>query len=453
MKIQIHDTALLRPSSTPFTASHTLQLSYIDSDPNLNTSFRYVRVYPSSYGAGDVASRDPYVVISTALSSALVHYYPFTGSLRSASRGDRLELHCAADGGLPLIQATADCSLYSVDYLDGADPGFVDGLAPDPDPVQMRGNPCWLQVTTFKCGGFCLGAAIHHAMCDGAGGTQFFIAVAEMARGAGRVSVEPVWGREVLLRPREPARDDAGVGGYLCERGYVSYEDGNRGGEMAREYLEVREEWVEKLKAWMMEKCGSKFTTFEALGAFIWRAKVKVSGIPEDEQVKFAYSADIRKRLEPPLPAGYWGNGCVPIYAQQTAQNLLCEPIWSTAELIRKSKGNICNAYARSYIDFQMMNQGEVVVSAGKHISGFTDWRHLGHSAVDFGWGGPVNVVPLSRQILGSTEACFFLPLCSIGGEEKGRFRVLVNMKRSCVDEFKEEIAKLSRMDFEASRL
>ena len=64
-------------------------------------------------------------------------------------------------------------------------------------------NPCVLQVSVFKCGGFTLGAAIHHSLCDGVGTTQFFNVMGELACGATRVSVKPVWDRTSLLGPRD----------------------------------------------------------------------------------------------------------------------------------------------------------------------------------------------------------------------------------------------------------
>jgi hypothetical protein len=44
-------------------------------------------------------------------------------------------------------------------------------------------------------------------------------------------------------------------------------------GKVVRECFPVKDEWLEKFKKVLFEKSGSSFTTFEALGAFIWRAK------------------------------------------------------------------------------------------------------------------------------------------------------------------------------------
>lgn len=348
---------------------------------------------------------------------------------------------------MPVIRASVDCTLESVNYLDDPAETWIENLVPDPDPEKGLANPMVLQVTGFACGGYCLGAMVHHAMCDGLGATQFFNGVAELARGASRLSVEPVWDRARLLGPREPPRVEFPVHEFLrLDEGFSPYSAS--GEPVVRECFHVKEEWLDRLKGFLRERSGSSFTTFEALGAFIWRARVKASGTPGDEQVKFAYATNIRKLLNPPLPSGYWGNGCVAMYAQTTAKDLVHQPIWSTAELIKKSKRNSTDQYVRSFIDFQELHFAEGI-TAGKGVSGFTDWRHLGHSTVDFGWGGPVTVLPLSRHLLGSVEPCFFLPYSSAKGGSKDGFKVLVYLRESAVEGFREDMAKFSRQEFD----
>lgn len=79
-------------------------------------------------------------------------------------------------------------------------------------------------------------------------------------------------------------------------------------------------------------------------------------------------------------------------------------------------------------------------------MSGFTDWRHLGHASVDFGWGGPMNVLPLSRHLVGSIEPCFFLPNSSTNEGEKNGFKVLVYLQEEAMVDFKKEMNKLEHI-------
>uniref|UniRef100_A0A5B7BY61 Uncharacterized protein n=1 Tax=Davidia involucrata TaxID=16924 RepID=A0A5B7BY61_DAVIN len=442
MEIKVSETTIVYPSRPPFDHDHVLSLSHLDTDRNLHVTFRYLRAYVSTHRH----DADPFEVITNALSDALVYYYPFTGTLRRRPVDDRLELCCAKGKGVPVIRATVDCSLDSVNYLDDPAEHFVNQLVADPNPEEGLAKPLVLQVTVFACGGYTLGASVHHSICDGLGATQFFNAMAELARGATRPSVEPVWDRTSLLGPRDPPRVEFPVQEFLSlDKGFSPYSQSN--GPVVRECFQVRDEWLDRLKGLLRERSGSSFTTFEAFGAFIWRARVKASGVPGDEKVKFAYAINMRKLVMPPLPVGYWGNGCVPMYVQLSAKELVEQPIWETAELIKKSKRNATDEYVRSFVDFQELNY-EHGITAGKGVSGFTDWRHLGHSTVDFGWGGPVTVLPLSRHLLGSVEPCFFLPYSSANEGKKDGFKVQVCLQESAMPAFRAEMVKFSSNDF-----
>ncbi|KAE9461922.1 hypothetical protein C3L33_06173, partial [Rhododendron williamsianum] len=370
MEVKILETTVVLPSPPPpFLVDHHLPLSHLDNDRNLHVTFRYLRAYVATNHHLTTAA-DPFQVVTAALSAALHHYYPFAGTLRRRE-DNRLELHCQAGKGVPVIRASVDCTLESVNYLDDPAETWIENLVPDPDPEKGLANPMVLQVTGFACGGYCLGAMVHHAMCDGLGATQFFNGVAELARGASRLSVEPVWDRARLLGPREPPRVEFPVHEFLrLDEGFSPYSAS--GEPVVRECFHVKEEWLDRLKGFLRER------------------------------------------------SGYWGNGCVAMYAQTTAKDLVHQPIWSTAELIKKSKRNSTDQYVHSFIDFQELHFAEGI-TAGKGVSGFTDWRHLGHSTVDFGWGGPVTVLPLSRHLLGrSSLASSYHILRQKGGARMG---------------------------------
>ncbi|CAA7402572.1 unnamed protein product [Spirodela intermedia] len=434
-EVETIETILVLPSASPFSGFHgdypreeTPRFSHLDTDRNLDVTVRTLRIYA---GGGGPAALDPFNAITGALSKALSSYYPLAGSLRRRSAGDRLEVYCAEGQGVPVTRASSRGTLAALNYLDDLGSAMVERL-----------------VTLFACGGFSLGMCVHHSFCDGAGSTLFLSAVAEIARGAVTPAVEPVWDRAALLGPRRPPRTEVDLTPVLRTAGRLSDPYGARdgGGAVVREYFHVSDVCLERLRTQLQEASGSSsFTTFEVLVAFIWKARF-AARVPTGEKVKLAFSMSIRRLLKPGLPAGYWGNSCVPVYAQTTAGELVARPLWETAQLIKKSKRGVTEEYVRSFIDFQELHYADGI-TAGENVSGFTDWRHLGHSAVDFGWGSPVSVLSLSFKLLGSLEPCLLLPYPSVGGVKNGGFRALVCLAMDAMPAFREEMKGLAGVE------
>uniref|UniRef100_A0ACD5ZJS0 Uncharacterized protein n=1 Tax=Avena sativa TaxID=4498 RepID=A0ACD5ZJS0_AVESA len=417
----------------------SLPLSGLDADRNmLDVSFRTVRFLPPH-----PVSLDPLDVLQDAFAAALALFPQLAGSLR---REDGRDVVFSGTGDddvtVTLVLAASDMSVADVD-ADAPDSPLLDRLAPrdgDGGPAALA-----LQATRFACGGLALGMRVAHALCDGAGSTKFLAAAARFARGEEQ-AVSPVWERRELLGPRDPPRvvtpfdavlstgddDVARRGPYGCQT-----HDG-----LSRVCFHVSDARVETLRAALAAATGVKLTTFEVLAAFIWRAKVKANRTSTDEAVKMVYSMNISGLLDPPLPDGYWGNVCVPVYVALAAGDLVGRPLAETASLVKNSKLGVDEEYVRSYIDFQELRRGDGV-TAGKCVSAFTDWRRLGHSEVDFGWGGPDAVLPLSWRLLGSVEPCFLLPY-GAGDERRRRgFKVFVAVREEAVPRFKEEMEEI----------
>lgn len=263
--LSITTTLFISPSPSP-TSPLLLPLSHIDNDRNLRLTFRTLRLY-----SPPPSDSDPFKTFAGALSKALSLYYPLAGTLLIDS--GRLVVRCSAGDTVPLTYATSPLPLGSFQTEPGSD--FLNRMAPDLDSGRELAYPLALQLTRFACGGLALGMCVHHALCDGAGATKFLSAVARFARGEDQAGFlpEPIWDRARLLGPRSPACVEVDFGEFLSfDEGNWVYV-GNEEGVVLRECFHVNEVCLNRFRNRLREECGSSFTAFEALGAFIWRAR------------------------------------------------------------------------------------------------------------------------------------------------------------------------------------
>ncbi|CAN6172583.1 unnamed protein product [Urochloa humidicola] len=443
--LRVLETVLLSPPAPAPHAGAPLPLSGLDADRNvLDVTFRTLRFFPPPPPPVDALA-----VLPRAFAAALALFPALAGRIRDT----HVVIVDGGAGTVPIVLAESDLSAADFD-TDCPGSALLDRLAPSDSDGVEDGPALALQATRLACGGVALGMRVAHALCDGAGATKFLAATARFARGQGPPEVAPVWDRRELLGPRRPPRVaapvfdrvlalDAGVarhGPYGAATGEDWHEQQQQ--QLARECFHVSDAHLEALRAKLSDEVGLRLTTFEVAAAFIWRAKVKASGASSGEVVKMVYSMNISKLLDPPLPEGYWGNVCVPVYVTLAAGDLVAQPLAATAALIKRSKRDVDGEYVRSYVDFQEIHRGGGV-TAGGAVSAFTDWRRLGHGEVDFGWGGPDAVLPLSWRILGSNEPCFLLPY-GAGDERRRRgFKVFVALRHAAVDGFREEMQEL----------
>jgi hypothetical protein len=290
---------------------------------------------------------------------------------------------------------------------------------------------CW-QVTRLGCGGMVLRTAINHCLCDGLGTAQFLHAWARAVRGDAETAPPPFHDRRAL-RPRCPPR----VGFTHPEYGPAAASNGN-GNEApgllahllgqpltpvsltftAAHLLRLKRECAPSLRS-----C----TSFEALSAHVWRAWVRAldPAARSLRRVKLLFSVNVRRRVKPALPRGYYGNGFVLGCAESTAARLALASPAAAARLVREAKECVGDEYVRSMVDLLEERRGaRPDLTAGLVISA---WTRLGLEELDFGGGRPAHMGPLTSEIY-----CVFLPVV---GDPDG-VTVLVSVPQAAADKF-----------------
>nr|GMD73229.1 spermidine coumaroyl-CoA acyltransferase-like [Ipomoea batatas] len=404
------DVVLVKPAEP--TPSEILSFSTIDNDPNIELLCQTLYVYqanPTSHSNGNShaevrvtpESADPVLVLKTALSKALVYYYPLAGKLKRNSNG-RLEITCNGDG-VPFMEATADCALSSLNYFDGTDVKIGrEFVFYWPSHSAAGYHPLVLQVTRFSCGGFTVGMGLSHSVCDGYGAALFFRAMTELASGKEHPSVKPVWEREILVgKASSPAGQDPFdfIHKTLAQNSITmtenkehenstcnkteSKEDKNsicnetdskkdkssvcseieskkdknsdcsetetyETDAILHQCFNVDAGSIRSLKKRFAEEAAAHgdgeslieaFTTLEVLAAYIWRSRIRALKMNPDGTTILCLAVGIRKLLtDPPLPAGYYGNAFVSANAVSPCKSLDQGPIYKVAKMIKESK-------------------------------------------------------------------------------------------------------------------
>ncbi|KAK7289907.1 hypothetical protein RIF29_03940 [Crotalaria pallida] len=439
--LDMKDVVIVKPSKP--TPSVTLSLSSIDNNPALNILCQTIYVYQANLDFPN-AQLDPAHVIKEALSNALVYYYPLAGKIITNDDG-KLGINCN-DDGVPFLEATANCELSSLHYLEGIDVPTAQRLVFDnPSQDETGQHPLVFKVTKFLCGGFTIGFGLSHAVCDGFGASQFFRAVAELASGKNEPSVKPVWERERL------------VGTILKEPLQFPMDETSRATspfwpttEMSYECFNFNAESIQTLKMNLMKESESvkeSFTTLETLGAYVWRSRARALKLSSEGKTLFSLAVGVRHLLDPPLSDGYYGNAFVGAFVVLPVKELNERPLWEVVKLIKESKKLAFNSeYITNSINMlETMRKFNIKIEGTGASMVLTDWRQLGLlEEVDFGWKASVNIVPVPWNMFGYVDLCLFLPPSSLDPSMKGGVRVFVFLPKASMPKFREEMESLN---------
>ncbi|KAM0951263.1 putative transferase [Dioscorea sansibarensis] len=366
------------------TPGGNLALSDLDQMPLIRCLVPSLHLF--KHGPSDVAK-----VIRTALSKALVLYYPMAGKLVEDHKTGEVRVDCTGDGAW-FIEATANCSLEDINYLEHPFAIPSQALLPDSRPhVDLEDLIVLMQVTKFTCGGFVIGIRTSHTIADGKGAAQFFRAVAELARGMERPSIMPVWSREFVKR--RVAREPAGPPPDLPSK------------RLEYMIIDVPTEHVNKLKQKYLDETSKPCSTFDVLIATVWQRRTRAIGLPPGALTKLSFAANFLHLLTPALPAegGYYGNCFYVLKAKAPSEMVANASIVELVKIIKETKGKLAEGFAK-WVKGEDDDEGD---DDCYDTLNATDWRHLGFNDVDYGWGKAARIVPF--------EHTDFMPFCVLG--------------------------------------
>ncbi|XAR61723.1 Omega-hydroxypalmitate O-feruloyl transferase [Bertholletia excelsa] len=410
---------LISPSSP--TPKHSLYLSNLDDQKFLRFSIKYLFLFRKSVRTDG---------LKYSLSKLLVEYYPLAGRLRTSSEDEeKLEVDCNAEGAV-FAEAFMDVTAEEILELSGQPNRSWRKLLCRVEAHSFLDVPLLIvQITNLRCGGMILCTGINHCLCDGIGTSQFLHAWAHLtAKPTADLPVTPFHSRHVL-KPRNhpqvtfhhpqfyritPEDDDHPLQFDLYQ--YL------RSQPLVPASLTFTSSHILCLKRQCVPSL--KCTTFEVLAAHTWRSWVKSLDLGLALNVKLLFSVNVRKRWQPELARGFYGNGFVLGCAETPVEMLVDANLQGGVRLVQQAKSSLTDDYLKSMIDLLEDKKVKTDLSRSLVIS---QWSKLGLEDLDFGEGKPLLMGPLISDIY-----CLFLPVMG----DFNAVRVLVSMPESVVDKF-----------------
>jgi BAHD acyltransferase len=135
------------------------------------------------------------------------------------------------------------------------------------------------------------------------------------------------------------------------------------------------------------------FSTFQSLGAHIWRAVSRARGLGPADITVFAVFADCRARLDPPVPAAYFGNLIQAVFTGVPAGMLLGGPPELAAGMLQKAiDEHDAAAVTRRLDEYEAAPKLFHYSDAGPNCVAVGSSPRFKVYDVDFGFGRPARV-------------------------------------------------------------
>ncbi|XP_024976805.1 omega-hydroxypalmitate O-feruloyl transferase [Cynara cardunculus var. scolymus] len=424
---QENQPSLIKPSSP--TPNHMLHLSNLDDQKFLRFSIKYIYLFQNSVTIH---------LLKLSLSRVLVDYYPLAGRLKTLlsphdddDHGDdqKLQVDCNGEGAV-FAEASMDITVQEFLQISHKPNKSWRKLLFRVDArTFLDAPPLVIQVTKLRCGGMIVCTSINHCLCDGIGTSQFLHDWAYLTtKPIDSIPITPFHSRH-MFKPRSPsshlpllhpaftknvpnstAEDSFSVNRYLHSQPLVpaslTYTASN--------IMRLKSQCVPSIKC----------TTFEVLASHTWLSWVKSLNLAPSLEVKLLFSMNIRNRVNPKIPKGYYANGFVLACAKTTVKGLVNSNLHNVVKLVQEAKLALTDDCVNSILEMLEDKNIKTDLTASLVIS---QWSKLGLEDLDFGEGKPLHMGPLTSDIY-----CLFLPVIGHPND----IRVLVSLPKGLVSKF-----------------
>ncbi|MCO5597468.1 hypothetical protein L7F22_051546 [Adiantum nelumboides] len=402
--VEEEEVILVKPAGAAGHGRHYLYLSSLDLCWRGAPYSRRVLFYEKGRDTIEPLQVEAMVTkLKSSLAQVLQAFYPAAGRLVPPHHPNsgRPSIFCN-DQGVEFIVARVNAPLSLLQYW----PRFLHSLARSYPPSQLLVDQHLLpllsvQVTKLFCGGLAIGISYCNILADGHSFWHLMNSWAECARDE-VISIQPCHNREVF-KVAYPSEDVA-TQFFLPTCNVANPEDLTPNAEVHK-LLHFTTMMIKKIKCQAYEDLhgapiATPLTDYDVLCAFVWKIAIASSTNSSKQDLlssNICVLGDMRFRMEPQLPRGYFGNATIFAYASASKQALKEGSIGSIALQIVEA----CKACNEPRL-WGIVNWLEL------HDSFFNaknlPWRvsdiNVASSPrfkvynVDFGWGKPIIARP-----------------------------------------------------------
>ncbi|XP_031481044.1 uncharacterized acetyltransferase At3g50280-like [Nymphaea colorata] len=326
--------------------------------------------------------------LKSSLSRCLLHF-PFLAGRLATDLETTTFVDCS-DQGVQFDVAAADGVHVSDLASAGEIPAVVNSFFPlaDGTVIGFDGYSLPLlavQVTELSDGVF-VGCSFNHVMGDGESFWHFFKSWSEITSGSEIISRAP-------LTERPPIHHECGRIRFLVSEEHMARFSSP---PLRVRFFRFSRNAIVCLKAKANRQLRPEvgdISSLQALTALMWRCITRARRLPVDQTTTCKMAIGNRTRLDPPLPAGYFGNCMEAIAVKAVVGELLAQELgWAARALHDRIKGHT-NLSARKFVE-EWVKRPSVYhgLFEGNGVMVGSSPRYEIYG-IDFGWGSGVTVL------------------------------------------------------------
>ncbi|KAL8160368.1 hypothetical protein V2J09_001905 [Rumex salicifolius] len=345
-----------------------------------------------------------------SMGRALAHFSPLAGRLRWADESrHRLEIDCNGEGA---VVVEAECDGEMSWFRDGSDSEKLKRLVATTDYTRPVDEVALLvvQVTRFR-----------------------------LARG------EPLKEAPFLDRTIFQAKENPFNGKQLNFSDHIEFQ--NPPLVLGKE--DSTEERMKETVKVVLPLTKTQLDTLKNIAASSLSGNgdgLPPRGHKDEQPTAMSIAIDVRSRIHTfQVPQRYFGNTILVMRAISQVGELISKPMGLTCAKLRETINKVDEDYIRSNIDILEKKEDLSFYGQDTRVSKTTikgkpfygnpnlrviSWLTLPIYEMDFGWGNVIDVIPIARDLDGSS---LLLP----GPEKDGSIVVVLCLQVACVDEFK----------------